>query len=317
MDLYKRSKLTGLCTKCIQERTWHRTRNSKPSPTQSGAKTYWRVRTGRTEAGNASYETFGEDKAAAEAFTAKLNDRAKAKRLGELDSMTKEEANDWNWLRYLKHKGANLDGYKAKGEKTSDPLRRLTYRTRKYRESIRANGKPIPEIVATLEYEAGNGKKEIKAKNQNIMRHSFISYHMKLYNNAGLTSAIAGNSERQVEGTYLEMVEDQRDAKLWFCINPPEIVNETASDGNRMTTDEAFDLYLKIKFMAPNTSLSNEIAETHDQMLSELTLWENEINEETGELNMHSLAKKKEWFDDPTVKWVDGQPMIKTVNLTS
>ena len=149
------------------------------------------------------------------------------------------------------------------------------------------------------------------------MRHSFISYHMKLYNNAGLTSAIAGNSERQVEGTYLEMVEDQRDAKLWFCINPPEIVIETASDGNRMTTDEAFDLYLKIKFMAPNTSLSNEIAETHDQMLSELTLWENEINEETGELNMHSLAKKKEWFDDPTVKWVDGQPMIKTVNLTS
>ena len=505
-------------------------------------KTYWRVRTGRTEAGNASYETFGEDKAAAEAYAAKLNDRAKAKRLGELDAITKEEANDlrwaiqklahygatvkeaaewfvktkfpekgnktvrevgeiylkhraneiksntfenyetkierfsshfeeklinevttadcekyfeevgkawgpntenpekrfirfyfkwlqrfgyihregytamdfisipqrvletpklakpteandmlmwfvgeankrgklnaesirgsivhlvlilfcgirreeavkvtwddidflnekikvliegakkkkrrvnkaepnvWNWLRYLKHKGANLDGYKAKGEKTSDPLRRLTYRTRKYRESIRANGKPIPEIVATLEYEAGNGKKEIKAKNQNIMRHSFISYHMKLYNNAGLTSAIAGNSERQVEGTYLEMVEDQRDAKLWFCINPPEIVNETASDGNRMTTDEAFDLYLKIKFMAPNTSLSNEIAETHDQMLSELTLWENEINEETGELNMQSLAKQKEWFDDPTVKWVDGQPMIKTVNLTS
>ena len=45
--------------------------------------------------------------------------------------------------------------------------------------------------------------------------------------------------------------------------------------------------------MAPNTSLSNEIAETHDQMLSELSLWENEINEETGELNMHSLAKKK------------------------
>ena len=127
-------------------------------------KTYWRVRTGRTEAGNASYETFGEDKAAAEAFTAKLNDRAKAKRLGELDSITKEEANDWNWLRYLKHKGANLDGYKAKGEKTSDPLRRLTYRTRKYRESIRANGKPIPEIVATLEYEAGNGKKRSKQK---------------------------------------------------------------------------------------------------------------------------------------------------------
>ena len=54
-------------------------------------KTYWRVRTGRTEAGNASYETFGEDKAAAEAYAAKLNDRAKAKRLGELDAITRKK----------------------------------------------------------------------------------------------------------------------------------------------------------------------------------------------------------------------------------
>ena len=89
MDLYKRSKFTGLYTKCIQERTWHRIRNSKPSPTLSGARRTGGVRTGRTEAGNASYVTFGEDKAAAEAYAAKLNDRAKAKRLGELDAITK------------------------------------------------------------------------------------------------------------------------------------------------------------------------------------------------------------------------------------
>ena len=31
--------------------------------------------------------------------------------------VNKAEPNVWNWLRYLKHKGANLDGYKAKGEK--------------------------------------------------------------------------------------------------------------------------------------------------------------------------------------------------------
>ena len=72
-------------------------------------KTYWRVRTGRTEAGNASYETFGEDKAAAEAYAAKLNDRAKAKRLGELDAITKEEANDLRWaIQKLAHYGATV-----------------------------------------------------------------------------------------------------------------------------------------------------------------------------------------------------------------
>ena len=109
MDLYKRSKFTGLYTKCIQERTWHRTRNSKPSPTLSGARRTGGVRTGRTEAGNASYETFGEDKAAAEAYAAKLNDRAKAKRLGELDAITKEEANDLRWaIQKLAHYGTTV-----------------------------------------------------------------------------------------------------------------------------------------------------------------------------------------------------------------
>ena len=37
--------------------------------------------------------------------------------------VNKAEPNVWNWLRYLKHKGANLDGYKAKGEKTTVSLR--------------------------------------------------------------------------------------------------------------------------------------------------------------------------------------------------
>ena len=145
------------------------------------------------------------------------------------------------------------------------------------------------------------------------MRNSFISYHMKLYNNAGKTAAIAGNSERQVESTYLEMVEDQRDAKLWFSINPPEIIDKNEIIERQMTVDEAFEKFLKIKFMASNTSLDPEIAEVHDELVAELNAWEREVNPDTGDLNMHDLAKKKEWWDDPKVQWVDGMPMSKTL----
>jgi site-specific recombinase XerD len=229
--------------------------------------------------------------------------------------VNKAEPNVWNWLRYLKKKGANLNGYEKVKGKTSDPLRRLTYRTRKYRDHLHENRKQIPEIVATLEYEDGYGKKDIKAKNQNIMRHSFISYHMKLYNNAGKTAAIAGNSERQVESTYLEMVDDQRDAKLWFSINPPEIIDKSEIIEDQMTVDEAFEKFLKIKFMAANTSLDPEIAEVHDELVAELNAWEYEVNPDTGDLNLHDLAKKKEWWDDPKVQWVNGAPMIKEIKL--
>ena len=84
-------------------------KESKAQSYSVRGKTYWRVRTGRTEAGNASYETFGEDKASAEAYAAKLNDRAKAKRLGELDAITKEEANDLRWaIQKLAHYGATV-----------------------------------------------------------------------------------------------------------------------------------------------------------------------------------------------------------------
>jgi len=229
--------------------------------------------------------------------------------------VNKAEPNVWNWLRYLKDKGAQFNGYENIGAKTSDPLRRLVYRTRKYRDALRADGKPIPEIVATIEYVDGKGRKQVKAKNQNIMRHSFISYHMKLYNNAGLTARVAGNSERQVENTYLELVEDERNAMLWFSINPPEIIDKKEKEKEPMTVDQAFDLFLKIKLLASNTGVNSEIAKAHNEMLLELEMWEQQSDPVTDEKNFHALEKKKEWWDNKSVKWIDGQPMLKEIKL--
>jgi site-specific recombinase XerD len=231
--------------------------------------------------------------------------------------VNKATANVWNWFRYLKNKGADLDGFeKLASGKVSDPLRRLTYRQRQYRESFEKSGKPVPQIVGTMKYQNVNGETETKAANQNIMRHSFISYHMKLFHNAGLTARIAGNSEKQVENTYLEMVEDERDAMLWFAIDPPEIIKrESEHLTPEWDLEKAFEIHLKIKHLAANTGKSKEIAEAQEELVWELARWENQRDNETGELNMHKLAKKVSWWDDPKVKWMDGLPTVKKEQL--
>lgn len=226
--------------------------------------------------------------------------------------VNKVEQNVWSWLKYLENKGALLEGY-TKDEKgnTSDPQRRLHYRTKQYRKHLEEQGKAIPEIIATIEGLNYKGEKDVKIKNQNMMRHSFISYHMTIYKKAGYTASVAGNSEREVEGTYVEVVEDQRDAIVWFGIYPPEEV-VIEKEEIEMSVDEAFKMHLRKKLLSKNTDKSEEIAKTHAALSIDLAKWEKELNLETGILNMNALAKKIEWFDDPKVKFIDGSPMIKT-----
>ena len=139
---------------------------------------------------------------------------------------------------------------------------------------------------------------------------------MKLFHNAGLTARIAGNSEKQVENTYLEMVEDERDAMLWFAIDPPEIIKrESEHLTPEWDLEKAFEIHLKIKHLAANTSKSKEIAEAQEELVWELARWEHQRDKETGELNMHNLAKKVGWWDDPKVKWLDGLPTVKEEQL--
>jgi site-specific recombinase XerD len=222
------------------------------------------------------------------------------------------EDNVWSWLRYCKNKGANLDGYSKKyNGKQEDPMRRLTYRQKKYRQSFEKAGKRVPNIVAT-EKRYTNGKESApKAKYQNIMRHSFVSYHMKKYKSAGLTAGIAGNSEKQVEGTYLELVRSEKEAEAYFAINPPEFFGRGIQSS--MTVDEAFERYKMQKHYLEHVDLCDLNAKKVAEIESELLAWEREHPD-----NIHKLAKKKEWYDSPeSVTWDDDtdEPIVKEIDL--
>lgn len=54
---------------------------------------------------------------------------------------------------------------------------------------------------------------------QNALRHSFVSYHMALEQNAAKTALISGHTQQEAEESYLELV-TQEDAKRWFSIFP-------------------------------------------------------------------------------------------------
>ena len=209
------------------------------------------------------------------------------------------EENVWRWIFYCKKYGANLDGFSKKTNgKTSDPLRRLTYYQRKYRESFSKNGRRVPEIVATIETETIDGKIDAKAKNLGIMRHSFISYHMKKHGSAFKTSRVAGNSEKEVENTYMEVVEDSNDAEIWFLVEPPEILQP--EDILEITLEEAFKAALNLRHLRPNVAKSKKIAQAAESR--EKLIWDYENQD--GE-NIHLLAKKLEWFADKSVIWTD------------
>jgi integrase len=151
--------------------------------------------------------------------------------------------NIWYWLVYLKDKGAKLDP-------SGDPSRRLTYLQRKYRESFSDRGAEVPDIVATVEKPTSAGKLETKELHHNIMRHTFCGYHLKLYESAGKTAGIMGNSEKKVRSDYHEVVRYKKDAEMFFKILPPEII-EYEDETEGITLDQAVDAYLLCKRLFP------------------------------------------------------------------
>lgn len=54
---------------------------------------------------------------------------------------------------------------------------------------------------------------------QNGLRHSFVSYHLALEQNAAKTALISGHTQEEAEESYLELV-TQEEAKRWFSIFP-------------------------------------------------------------------------------------------------
>jgi integrase len=65
---------------------------------------------------------------------------------------------------------------------------------------------------------------------QNILRHSFCSYHLALHRNADLTSELAGNSPHMLKAHYKSLVTPAA-ASAWFNITP-QTVREYAEQKN-------------------------------------------------------------------------------------
>ena len=222
------------------------------------------------------------------------------------------EENFWDWIFYLKKHNARLDT-------NGDGARRLTYRQRKYRESFQERNAPVPDIVATIDGTNYKGEKEKKAKYQNIMRHSFISYHMKLYDSAGKTSRLAGNRESEVLQTYLEVVTDKKEAKMWFMIKPPEKVSEDellkeAIESGSISLESAYKAQVDIDQLREvvdeleNEEQQKEIYSQIWDLVKVVAKFENQEPD-----NLHLLAKKMEWGEhrDDVSYNKDGEPIIR------
>ena len=221
------------------------------------------------------------------------------------------EENVWAWLSYLKKHNAEIPSFDNNSDKDNPNEKRLVYRQRKYRESFSDRGAKVPEIVATIETATMHGKSEPKAKNQNIMRHSFISYHMKLYNSAGKTAGTAGNSEKEVEGTYKEIVTHQIDAEMWFDIRPPEVVAiEEALATIDVELDQAIEAQMQVNLLQDSIADNQKAAKAFAHYQSIVQKFQRQEPQ-----NIHLLAEKFQWGDhDPSVE-VRGGVTIKHVEL--
>jgi integrase len=64
---------------------------------------------------------------------------------------------------------------------------------------------------------------------QNVLRHSFCSYHLALHRNAALTSELAGNSPQMLRDHYKSLVTPAA-AKEWFDITPQKVFDFAAAN---------------------------------------------------------------------------------------
>jgi integrase len=221
------------------------------------------------------------------------------------------EENVWAWLSYLKKHNAELPSFDSNSDGDNSNERRLVYRQREYRESFSKRGAKVPEIVATIDTATMHGKSEPKAKNQNIMRHSFISYHMKLYNSAGKTSRVAGNSEREVEGTYLELVTNLVDAEMWFDIRPPEVVTtEQAIETIEVDIEDAYQAEIQVKLLKGSIAENQKAAKAFVHYQSIVENFERQEPK-----NIHLLAEKFQWGDHDSSVEVKAGVTFKHVEL--
>lgn len=112
---------------------------------------------------------------------------------------------------------------KLSRDKTKTNRRRIVPIFRNLTEWLNtAPGKTGPVVPVFSPYrsftEPASKKSGIPWK-QNALRHSFVSYHLAMEQNAAKTAMISGHTPKEAEESYLELV-TKEDAIKWFSIFP-------------------------------------------------------------------------------------------------
>jgi len=192
----------------------------------------------RSEAAKRTWDdiNFNKRRIRVDAETAKKKETRKNKDLPD---------NLWFWLSFLKSKNAFLPPSRLPvgKQRRPDMNRRLQTRLEEYRDWHRQHNIPIPDCVDVYETLSRNNKKQVRAKQQNVFRHSFITYHLELSENMRTTARLAGNSVRMIEDTYEEELEDKLDAQAWFGIYPPDFDVELLNQEQKITKEYVIKLF--------------------------------------------------------------------------
>ena len=146
--------------------------------------------------------------------------------------------NFWTWLKYLKGKAVlNTEG---------DSARRVSRMLRHYRQYLTNRGDTIPDLIAVED--SPNPKAKLKEKFHNIKRHTFCGNHLRLHKNSTKTATLMGNSVKQVESTYKQLVKYKQDAIMFFNIKPPVLLDdeefENSNNDKDITIEDAVAAYL-------------------------------------------------------------------------
>ena len=97
--------------------------------------------------------------------------------------------------------------------KTTD-LRRITIQPNLMEWLLRYPPKTTPLIPSRSNAQYALARKAFRMTHD-ILRHSFISYHVARFNSLGKTALEAGNSERIIRKHYLDMVTDKEADEFW------------------------------------------------------------------------------------------------------
>jgi len=211
------------------------------------------------------------------------------------------EGNLLNWLKFLKQKNADCPVEKNVTERSAfpKPLQRLRYRQKKYRDSFKKRGAPVPAIAQY--YEDENDPTSRRDVTHNILRHSFVSYHLELHKDIRQTAKQSGHSIRVEESTYEETVEDPDSALHWFSIQPPEVFEDDESKTETISkVEEAATIERKIEHLK-NLGQTPELKKQIFSLQGKLSKWCNANSN-----NIHLLAEFRKWHED------DGSKQIRT-----